>query len=212
MMHSERAIKPNAKRSLVAVLLLVAAATASAEDIEIVMDTPAATIRSLQRGLIAVAAEPGLSVEDRYARLLPLVTATHDLGFIAELAIRRHWDSLDADQQSRYLAAFEALSVMTYASRFGNVSSTSFLAATTRGETGDSADVSSGVRTSDGGEVSLEYALRPSGASWRIINIVADGVSDLALKRAEYRRILTEQGIEPLIEALGRQTDELRGR
>jgi hypothetical protein len=32
----------------------------------------------------------------------------------------------------------------------------------------------------------LEYLSQAKGEQWRIISIVADGVSDLALKRAEY--------------------------
>ena len=37
-------------------------------------------------------------------------------------------------------------------------------------------------------DIPLEYLLQQKDGAWRIINIVADGVSDLALKRAEYQR------------------------
>ena len=42
-----------------------------------------------------------------------------------------------------------------------------------------------------------------------IINIVADGVSDLALKRAEYQRVFTGGGIEGFIKDLDEQTTQL---
>ena len=40
------------------------------------------------------------------------------------------------------------------------------------------------------------------GDGWRIINILADGVSDLALKRVEYRAILQRDGFPKLIDML----------
>jgi phospholipid transport system substrate-binding protein len=57
--------------------------------------------------------------------------------------------------------------------------------------------------------VSLEYLLQRAGTDWRIINIVADGVSDLALKRAEYQRLFGSGGIEGLIAELEQQTERL---
>ena len=59
----------------------------------------------------------------------------------------------------------------------------------------------------------MEYLLQQEGAAgWRIINIVADGVSDLALKRAEYQRILSTGSIDTLITELEAQTERLRQR
>jgi phospholipid transport system substrate-binding protein len=124
------------------------------------------------------------------------------------VTIRRQWDTLTADEQQRFLAAFERLSVMTYANRFANVSADAF-------ELLDSEDAGSGrvlvhstiVRES--GDISLDYLLHNSDGSWRIINILADQVSDLALKRAEYQRILSAGSIEDLIGEIEAQTKRL---
>ena len=59
-------------------------------------------------------------------------------------------------------------------------------------------------------DVSMEYLLQKNAqGDWRIINIVADGVSDLALKRAEYQRVFASGGIEGLIAELEQQTHRL---
>jgi phospholipid transport system substrate-binding protein len=44
--------------------------------------------------------------------------------------------------------------------------------------------------------------LRETKDGWRIINIMANGVSDLALKRVEYRSILERDGFPALIDML----------
>ena len=69
--------------------------------------------------------------------------------------------------------------------------------------------VSTAVVRADQPDVALEYLLQNNSDSWRIINIVADGVSDLALKRAEYQRVFASGGIEGLIAELEQQTERL---
>ncbi|MEO1867647.1 MAG: ABC transporter substrate-binding protein, partial [Methylococcales bacterium] len=41
--------------------------------------------------------------------------------------------------------------------------------------------------------------MKKKGDSWRIINIIANGVSDLALKRSEYTSVLSGKGFDALI-------------
>jgi phospholipid transport system substrate-binding protein len=189
-------------------------AAAVAVPAEIATDTPVATVAALQRGLIALAQErPKATLDERYAALEPLVVATHDLPYIAEFALRRQWPTLSEADRGRFVAAFEKLSVMTYAARFVSVGPNTFrpivLAAA---EQGGRANVATAVARADGANVSLEYLLQQKPAGWQIVNIVADGVSDLALKRAEYQRILTSGSIDTLIAELEAQTERLRAR
>ncbi len=60
--------------------------------------------------------------------------------------------------------------------------------------------------------MSFEYLLQQGSGGWRIVNIVADGVSDLALKRAEYQRVLASGTLDTLIKELESQTERLRQR
>jgi phospholipid transport system substrate-binding protein len=53
-----------------------------------------------------------------------------------------------------------------------------------------------------GEPVRFDYILRNGKDGWRIVNVLADGVSDLALKRVEYRAILQRDGFATLIDML----------
>ena len=198
-------------RSWLALLVLgLPAAPAAAADLA--TDSPAATISTLQAGLVeAASARPGATVDERYRALEPLILATHNLPYIAEFALRRQWASLTDDQRQRFVAAFQRLSVMTYAARFGNVAPDAFRALDV-GETdaGGRVQVRTAIAREGQPDVSLEYVLQQDGQAWRIINIVADGVSDLALKRAEYQRVFTSGGIEGLLAELEQQTERLK--
>jgi phospholipid transport system substrate-binding protein len=193
--------------AFVAGALMLPAAPAA----EIVADSPVATIATLQRGLIEAAAQPAATVEERYRALEPLIDATHDLSYIAEFALRRQWGSLGDADRERFIAAFRRLSVMTYAARFRAVGPDTFRPITEAGAAGSSrrAEVATAVAREGQPDVTLEYLLQEGPGGWRIINIVADGVSDLALKRAEYQRLYASGGIDGLVAELEAQTRRL---
>jgi len=180
---------------------------------EIATDTPAATVASLQKGLVAAASgRSSATIAERYRELEPLILATHDLPYIAEFALRRQWSSLAAEERQRFVAAFQRLSVMTYAARFGSIAPDSFRAVEAAApDANGRVQVTTAIKREGQADVSLEYLTQEGPQGWRIINIVADGVSDLALKRAEYQRVFASGGIDGLIAELEQQTERLAG-
>ncbi len=194
-----------------AVLALVAIAASGVEAQAWKTDSPAATITSLQQGLIAVAREQSnASLDERYRALEPLIVATHDLPYIAEFALRRQWASLAEPDRQRFVAAFQRLSVMTYAARFKAVGPDTFRTVTAAAaDSSGRVQVATAVARAGQADVSLGYLLQQDAMGWRIINIVADGVSDLALKRAEYQRVFASGGIDGLVAELEQQTQRL---
>lgn len=176
--------------------------------------SPQETIATLQAALVDSAARLGKApVAERYRALEPTIVKTHNLPYIAEFALRRQWAMLNDDERQRFVAAFQRLSVMTYAARFANVAPDAFrpLDAGMPDASGR-VQVKTAIKREGQADVSLEYLLQQDGDDWKIINIVADGVSDLALKRAEYQRLFASGGIEGVIAELEQQTNRLEGR
>lgn len=193
-----------------AVLASIAAFAASADTQRYATDTPEATVRTLHSGLVALALEhPEATVEERYKALEPLVSATHDLPYIAEFALRRQWPSLMPADRDRFIAAFERLSVLTYASRFGKLRADSFKIESSKILDSGRAQVVAAIVRPEAEDVPLEYLLEQRADGWKIINIIADGVSDLALKRAEYQRVLGGGTIDDLIAYIEDQAKRL---
>jgi phospholipid transport system substrate-binding protein len=195
---------------IVAALLSAAVGAAGAAEVEIATDTPRATVETLHRGLVAAARDAGNApVAERFHLLEPVVAATHDLPYIAEFALRRQWPSLSASERERFVEAFERLSVTTYASRFRGITADTFTLTGEKEAAGGRVQVDAAIVRPDADAVPLEYLLEQRDGAWRIINIVADGVSDLALKRAEYQRLLADGTVEDLIDDLEAQAARL---
>jgi phospholipid transport system substrate-binding protein len=182
---------------------------ARAED-EFAAADPRAVVSALHAALVETASSvPTLALEARYERLLPVVSATHDLDYIAELTIRRQWRDLGAAERERFAGAFARLSVMTYASRFDAVDSDTFRILSVSDGSAPRVQVDAEIVRGEAPNIPLQYTLEDRGAGWRIVNIFADGVSDLALRRAEYQRILADGTLDDLIAHIDSQTTAL---
>ncbi len=169
-------------------------------------DTPMACIEALHDGLISLSLEqsPG-GLAQRFQRLEPLIVATHDLPFIAEFTVRRHWAGFEDEEKEAFIRSFQRLSVMSYASRFVALSEDTFSIQESRVLVSGRAQVIARIMRAEPPDIPIEYILHEADAGWKIINVVADGVSDLALKRAEYQRVLGEGSIADLLEELEQQ-------
>ncbi len=176
-----------------------------------VYDTPMACIEALHDGLISLSAEetPG-GLAQRFQRLEPLIVATHDLSFIAEFTVRRHWARFDDEERDAFLQSFQRLSVMSYASRFVALSEDTFRIQESRVLGSGRVQVIASITRAEAPDIPIEYILNQNDAGWRIINVIADGVSDLALKRAEYQRVLGEGSVADLLEVLEQQIAALQ--
>ena len=207
---SERRPLPKPLLGLIAVGALSSAVGQDPLPVDACVD-PRACIETLHQGLVDLsqtAAERDL--EDRYTRIEPLISSTHDLAYIARVAVRRHWAGFSVEEQEAFVQAFGRLSVMTYASRFVTLSEDTFQILEVDESGTDRAQVIASISRDPEPDIPMEYLLQERAEGWRIVNVIADGVSDLALRRAEYQRILADGSADDLIAELERQIEELQ--
>lgn len=174
-------------------------------------DPTAATVvvERLQAGIAnSPSSADGTSFEQRYAALAPLIDQTHDLPYIARFALRREWSELSDDQRNRYIDEFTRLSITNYVSRFRNATVDTFAVSGQEELPRGQIEVT-GTLAAGGEKLPVSYILHPSDGSWKIINIIVDGISDLALKRSEYRRVMEDEDFAGLLEYLSSQIADL---
>ena len=143
-----------------------------------------------------------LGYQGRYNRLAPVVERSHNMALLARISVGRTWKKLDAQQKQTLIDTFGRLSVATYAHQFDGYSGESFKIESEEQTPKGDRFVRTLLIKQDGELVQLDYVLRRNASRWMIINIVADGVSDLALKRSEYSAILRREGFTALIDKL----------
>jgi phospholipid transport system substrate-binding protein len=129
-----------------------------------------------------------LGFKGRYLRLEPVVTSSYDLPFISKVVVGRYWDRLTPEQQQKFVNTFTRLSIATYANQFAGYSGERFKTISAE-----------------------EYILHQKERQWQIINVIAQGVSDLSLKRAQYTSYLKENGFDGLLQKIKEKIQAYEG-
>jgi len=157
-------------------------------------------VDNLHKTLLLVMKEGNqLGYQGRYDLLAPVITAGFDMPFIAKVVLGRFWETFDSEQRSKFIETFSKLTIATYAANFDSYSGERFKMISQKEVSGGRILVQTQLIKSDGGKVELDYSLHRVGGQWRIINVVADGVSDLALKRSDYTAFLKTSGLDLLL-------------
>lgn len=194
----------NTLKTAIAVFLLLIGqlAFAGADGAKQVVD-------KFQNELIAVMKEgKQLGYAGRYKKLEPSVTSRLDLNKIARVVVGKEWEKLSPEQQKTLVDVFSRLSISSYAHNFKDFGGESFTIDSVKETSkGGGVVVYAHLSIPNDKDVQFEYHLKEQDKDWRIINIVANGVSDLALKRSEYTSILQKDGFDALIAKINEKID-----
>ncbi len=168
------------------------------------------TVTELHDALIALMKEGDtLGYQGRYQAIALIVDRTHDLDMIARLVAGRYWKGFTETQRATFVQTFRDLSVATYAGRFKAYGGERFTMLSEKPlPRGTRTLVTSHFVKTDGETLTFHYILHQVRRQWKILNISVNGVSDLALKRAEYGGILKHDGLPTLLQRLRDQIQE----
>ena len=184
---------------LLLILLIIPQSASAGEATEVVARLQSALLSTMKDA-------DRLGFEGRYRLLEPVVVDTHDLPFIARIALGRHWRTLNEEQRAMMISTFQRLSIASYAGRFDTYTGKKFKIGEEKPlPRGQGRMVESRMIKPDGENVQFTYLLHHVNNQWRIVNIIVNGVSDLALKRAEYNSLLEREGFQALIAKLEEQ-------
>jgi phospholipid transport system substrate-binding protein len=62
--------------------------------------------------------------------------------------------------------------------------------------------VASNIAPPSGSATTLIYRMRESGGQWRIIDVIAEGVSQLAMQRSDFAQTVASGGLQALVRKL----------
>ncbi len=187
---------------LVRLMLLVVCLTSASVALAVEASPAASSVEKLHATLLEVMQHGvQLGFAGRAEKLSPVLNEVFDFPTISRLVTGRYWSKLAPAKQREFIEVFSALSTATYAENFKSFSGQRFETRTTEDKK-NAKLVKTAIIDADGSEVPLNYLLAKQQDMWRIVNVVAQGVSDLSLKRAEYTAVIGSEGIDALIAKL----------
>ena len=174
-------------------------------------DPARAVIQRFQENLLAVMKEAkSLGVTGRYQRLQPRIEEAFHLPLMIRVVTGSFWRKADKEQRSRLVAAFKRLSISTYANRFDGYSGQVFEIVDQRPGPQKTVLVKTRIVSPGDSPARLTYVVKEYKGQWRIVDILLDNdISELAVRRSEYRRLLRNKGVDGLIATLNDKADGL---
>ena len=179
---------------------------ATPADKAILANTPEATINALDAALIkSMQGGSRLGYRGRYRIVAPVVQTVFDYPRIASLTLGAYWNKLSPEQQKEFVGVLADYTAATYAARFNSFNGERFAIVSSETLQSGTEGIFSTFTQRNGKVHRFDYILQKQGDQWRIVNVFADGVSDLALKRAEYTETVQKKGFAALVAHLKAQ-------
>ncbi len=183
-------------------LFLVPAPSSGADD-------PVQIVENYHSTLLSVMKEAErLEFSGRYDRLAPVISAVFDFPFMSKVIMGRYWPTFSSEERADFVEAFRKLSISIYAGRLDGYSGQRFEVVSLRKARRGRVMVQSVLIKSYGDEIDLAYILRKNENRWYIINVVAEGVSELSLRRADYTAYFKRNGFRGLLDKLNEKISD----
>ena len=191
---------------LAVLFFLVAAVPAGAAEVG-----PRVLVERFQGNLLAVMKEAEtLGVKGRYDRLVSSIEETFYLPLMIRIASAPYWKGANQTQRSRLISAFRRMSVSRVATLFDAYAGETFEAIGEKSGPQNTLLVKTRIVIPDKPSVNLTYVAKTIKERWRLIDVIVDdGISELSVRRSEYRRVLQIEGVDGLIATLNKKADEL---
>lgn len=186
----------------VSLLLLTASGSLHADDADDYTTATTVVDQLHARLLEAMQGGQEIGYNGRYEIMEPAVADLFDTPLIARVILGRHWDELDASQKDQFMQVFKKLSTATYANQFDRYSGERFEHVGIEQLAHGRILVRTEMLQGNGERVRFDYLMHEHNGNWYIISVVANGVNDLSLKRAEFASVIRSRGFEGLIREL----------
>lgn len=149
------------------------------------------------------------SFQDRYAQLETVVIDNFNTPLISRVVLSRYWKTLDEEAQTRFIALFNRLTIATYVDRFNSYNNQFFENIAIEPMKKNRYLVKTQLVRTDDKPISFNYIVQNNNEQWKIISVIANGINDLSLKRADYSSVIKEQGFDSLIKSLEEKISDL---
>ncbi len=200
-----------AARSLAAIAfgaLLFHSVAARGDDIA---DGARVFITELAERANTLLADDSMTPRERNDRFRSMFKESFDVPEVARFVLGRYWRKAKANEREEYLRLFEELVVGTWAPRFADYDKDKFTIVGTRAENPDFARVSSLLRFGESESIRVDWWIGRQGDTYRIVDIVVEGVSMRVTHRSEFGSVIRSNGgrFEGLLQALRKKTKQL---
>ena len=171
-------------------------------------------INTLSIKAIALVSDKVASSEFKRQGFAELLKQSFDMDWIGQFVLGRNWNFATPEQRTKYLRLFEEIIVYTYTKRFNDYSGHQVRVGGHQLGRRHYIFVKSRIfePARAGSGINVTWRLLPKAESFKIVDVVIEGVSMGITQRNEYNSVIQRNGgkIDALVEAMRENLETLR--
>ena len=171
--------------------LVLATASGAAAPAAAASDPGAVINRLGNEGLAALG--PNIAPTERLARFRQLFDRDFDTGIISRFILGRYWRLASGPQREEFRQLFTQYISMVYSQRLAPYEGSRLSVLGTRGGP-DGTLVQSRIERPGGQPVAIDWRMTPIGDTWKIVDVIVEGVSMAATQREEFAAVIQRDG------------------
>lgn len=163
-----------------------------------------AFIQDMAKRGIDFLANPDLTLEQRKAEFKKLLQGSFDIKAIGRFTMGRYWGGMSESQRTEFQKLFEAMIIETYSRRFNDYDGQDFDVGSASPQGKADTLVRSHILDTNGQKISVDWRVRDRNGSYKVIDIIVEGVSMATTQRSEFASIIQRGGgdVQVLIDHL----------
>ena len=164
---------------------------------------PREVVKATTDAVVQVLADASLSADDKRHRIEDIVYARVDFDTLIRLVLARGWSQLNEAQRREFAQEFKRHLSVTYGRNVESYRNERVAIVADREEARDDWTVKTKVVRSGGGaDIQVDYRLRAKDGTWRIIDIIIEGVSLVSNYRSQFQEVMAQGGPEQILQLL----------
>ena len=167
--------------------------------------TPKETVENGVNNLLKTLGDPAFKAKPKDQQIATIGTqieAIFDFTELSKRTLGRDWKKMSAEQQTEFVKLFKQLLQGVYADRLLAYSDQKIIFDKETMLKKGRAEVQSYLQTSDGKKIPLFYRLTNKSGSWKVYDVIIEGVSMVKNYRTQFKQILSKGSHDKLIETL----------
>jgi len=172
-------------------------------------DDASAFANDLGHQALGIITDTSVPKQEKRARLEALFQKNVDIDWIGKFVLGRNWRDATEDQQKRYLENYKAFLIKHYTSNLTEFTDANFqVTKVTPEDTGGNV-VTMRMKRPNAEDVIVDYTIRKKdGDGLKVYDITVEGVSLITTQRSEFASVVSQKGIDYLIDQLAARSKE----
>jgi len=187
---------------LLLALALGASLVAGAARPALAADGPSAVVERTTSGVIAILTDGKLSTDEKRKRVEDVVLASVDFETLSKLVIARNWSKFSEAQRAEFMTLFRNHLSMTYGRNVETYKNEKVTITGSRDENGGDTTVKTKILRGGPGDILVDYRMRQTAGTWKIIDVIIEGVSLVSNFRSQFQDVVASGGPERLLSLL----------